>query len=140
MIRTPHLAVDGIIRIYDGDVFHGIVLISRKNPPLGLALPGGFVDVGESCEDALIREMQEEVSLNVTIKGLLGIYSDPTRDSRFHTASAVYVCDAFSMPIAADDAKEAYVVLPEIATTKPLVFDHPKILEDFLKSEYHVLP
>lgn len=139
MIRTPHLAVDGIIRVYDGTVFQGIVLISRKNPPLGFAFPGGFVDIGESCEAALVREMREEVSLHVNIIGLLGIYSDPSRDSRFHTASAVYVCDAFMLPQAADDAKEAFVVRPEIAQEHPLVFDHLHILEDYLKSEYHVL-
>mgnify|MGYP001179669398 CR=1 FL=1 len=140
MIRTPHLAVDGIIRVYEGSAFQGIVLISRKNPPLGLAFPGGFVDIGESCEVALKREMLEEVSLHVKIIGLLGLYSEPSRDSRFHCASAVYVCDAFALPKAADDAKEAFVILPEIAVGKTLAFDHPQILHDYLKSEFHVLP
>lgn len=139
MIHTPYLSVDGIIRIFEGNLFQGIVLISRKNPPLGYAFPGGFVDVGERCEEALKREMMEEVSLHVTIRGLLGIYSDPTRDPRFHTASAVYVCDAFAPPIAADDAKEAMVILPQIAKEHTLVFDHQHILNDYLKSDYHVL-
>ena len=131
--KTPYLATDGIVEITDeAGEFLGIVLISRKNPPLGLALPGGFVDVGERVEDALTREMREEISLDVSLQYLLGIYSDPARDSRFHTASAVYVAKASQMPQAADDAKEAYVFSLDAIPFEKLVFDHKKILEDYL--------
>ena len=96
MIKTPFVATDGIVEIYDDkDDFKGIVLIERKNTPIGLALPGGFVDIGESVENALVREMKEEICLDVEIKQLLNIYSDPSRDKRFHCVSAVYVCKAY---------------------------------------------
>ena len=105
--RTPYLTTDGIIELYEGDIFKGIVLIERKNDPKGLALPGGFVDVGERVEDALIREMQEETNLEVEIRKLLGVYSDPKRDPRFHTASVVFIAKAQGQPQGGDDAKEA---------------------------------
>ena len=133
MIKTPHLSTDGIIKLYDEDEnFKGIVLIQRLNEPHGLALPGGFVDIGESVEDALKREMKEEVNLDVTISSLLGIYSDPKRDPRFHTASAVYICKAYGTPRSGDDAKEAFVYDPGSIPFEKLVFDHGKILKDFL--------
>jgi 8-oxo-dGTP diphosphatase len=130
---TPFLTVDGIIKIFMPE-FKGIVLIKRKNPPLGFALPGGFVDYYESAEEALKREMKEEVNLDVKIEKLLGIYSDPKRDPRLHTASAVFVCSAFDMPKAGDDAKEAFLFKLEEIPWNELVFDHKKILEDFIKS------
>ncbi len=134
-IKTPFVAVDGIIKLYDSlDNFQGIIFISRKNPPLGIALPGGFVDIGESCEDALVREMREEVSLDVEITSLLGVYSDPARDERFHTVSAVYICKGVGTPKAADDAKEVFVYKIEDIPLDILVFDHKKIIEDFLKT------
>ncbi len=133
-IRTPYVATDGIIELYDDhETFRGIILIERKNPPRGIAFPGGFVEIGESCEDALRREMREEVSLDVTIKSLLGVYSDPKRDPRFHTVSCVYVCSAVGTPRAADDAKEVFVYKPDEIPAKQLVFDHAKILADYLK-------
>lgn len=134
MIQTPFIATDGIIKLYDrNDRFIGIVFISRKNPPLGMALPGGFVDIGEKVEDALIREMKEEVCLDVQIEKLLGIYSDPKRDERFHTVSAVYVCKAHGIPKAADDAKEIFIYGVDNLPLEKLVFDHKEIMEDFLK-------
>ena len=132
--KTPYLTADGIVEIYDdNENFLGIVLIQRKNEPLGLALPGGFVDVGESVERAVVREMKEEISLDVKISKLLGIYSDPTRDPRFHTASAVYICKAYGEPLGADDAKEASLYKLDAIPLKELVFDHRKIVEDYLK-------
>lgn len=136
MIKTPFLATDGIIKLYDEENnFKGIVLISRLNPPYGLALPGGFVDIGESVEDALKREMKEEVSLDVEIESLLNIYSDPKRDLRFHCASAVYICKATGIPKAADDAKEVFVYNLDDVPFDKLVFDHKKILKDFLNKK-----
>lgn len=131
--KTPYLTTDGIVEIYDNDEnFLGIVLIERKNQPLGLALPGGFVDVGESVEEAVVREMKEEISLDVEIKKLLGIYSDPLRDPRFHTASAVYICKAYGEPLGADDAKVATLYKLDAIPLEKLVFDHKKIVEEYL--------
>ncbi len=129
---TPFLTVDGIIKIFNPN-FSGIVLIKRKNPPFGFALPGGFVDYGERVEEALIREMKEETNLNVNIEKLQGIYSDPNRDPRLHTSSAVFVCHANTLPKAGDDAKEAFVFKLEEIPWDELVFDHKQILEDFIK-------
>jgi len=131
--ETPYLTVDGIVKIFAPD-FKGIALIKRKNPPLGLALPGGFVDVGESVEEALLREMKEELNLEVKIKKLFGVYSDPDRDPRFHTASCVFVAEAFDYPKAGDDAKEALVLPLEKIDVNSLVFDHKKIINDYIIS------
>lgn len=135
MIKTPFLAIDGIVEIYsDNGIFKGIVLIERLNTPKGLALPGGFVDIGETVETAVMREMKEEISLDVTIKSLLGVYSDPKRDSRFHCVSIVYVCKAFGAPVGADDAKEAFVYALNDIPYDKLVFDHAKIIRDYCSS------
>ncbi|WP_457639369.1 NUDIX domain-containing protein [Persephonella sp.] len=132
-IKTPFVAVDGIIQLFDeNDNFQGIVLIERKNPPLGLAVPGGFVDVGETVEDALKREMKEETGLDVEILGLLGVYSDPDRDPRFHTVSITFVCRAYGIPVASSDAKEVKVFKIEDIPFDRLVFDHSKILKDYI--------
>lgn len=132
--QTPYLTTDGIVEIYsDSEEFMGIVFIERKNTPLGLALPGGFVDIGESVEDAVVREMKEEISLDVEIKELFGVYSDPSRDERFHTVSIVYICKAYGTPIGADDAKTARVVKFKELELNKLVFDHAKIISDYLK-------
>ncbi len=132
-IKTPFLSVDGIIELYKEGRFEGIVLIERLNPPLGLAIPGGFVDVGEQVEDAVIREMKEETDLDVSIQALLGVYSDPARDPRFHTVSVVYICRAEGIPKGLDDAKEAIVYTKEEIPFDKLVFDHARILKDYLK-------
>jgi 8-oxo-dGTP diphosphatase len=131
--KTPYLTTDGIVEVYNAsEEFLGIILIQRKNTPVGLALPGGFVDVGESVEDAVKREMEEEISLNVTITKLFGVYSNPNRDQRFHTASVVYICKAYGIPTGADDAKEAMIVRLEDLELNQLVFDHGDILKEYL--------
>ena len=128
--KTPALTTDIIIELKDRpDV--PIVLIRRKNPPHGWALPGGFVDVGESVEHAAVREAEEETALRVTLKTLLGCYSDPRRDPRSHTASAVYIAEAVGEPRAQDDAAGVAIFNPE-ALPAPLVFDHARILRDYL--------
>ena len=127
---TPKLTVDIIIELID-QPDNPILLIERKNPPHGWALPGGFVDEGETLEQAAVREAAEEISLPVKLKKLLGCYSNPERDSRMHTVSAVYIAEASGTPKSADDAAnvKAFALneLPEI-----LAFDHGLILEDYL--------
>lgn len=126
---TPQIAADAIIELVDLPD-RPIVLIERLNPPHGWAIPGGFVDVGETIEHAAVREALEEVGLEVRLKALLGIYSDPARDSRGHTVTAVYVAEAHGTPQAADDAKSTVIVHPD-ALPEPLVFDHAMVLADY---------
>lgn len=127
---TPLLTVDTVIELVDRPG-RPIVLIERANPPHGHALPGGFVDVGESLERAAIREAAEETGLAITLKALLGCYSDPRRDPRGHTASAVYVAEATGFPAAMDDAK-ALGIFAIDALPQELAFDHGLILADYL--------
>jgi 8-oxo-dGTP diphosphatase len=107
-----------------------VVLIRRGHPPPGHALPGGFVDVGETVEHAAKREAREETGLDVSLGDLLGVYSDPARDPRGHTVSIVYVATASGEPVAGDDAAAILVTDPEAAP--PLAFDHGRILGDYL--------
>lgn len=129
--ETPLLAADCIIELIDRPG-RPIVLIERKNAPYGFAIPGGFVDVGETVETAAVREAREEVLLDVRLMALLGIYSDPARDSRGHTATAVYVCEANGTPVAADDAAAVGVYLPG-EWPSPMAFDHGLVLADYLR-------
>lgn len=123
----PRATVDVIIEVSDG-----IVLVRRRNPPHGWAIPGGFVDYGERVESAARREMREETGLEVELVDLLGVYSDPARDARGHTISTVYVGRATGTPRAADDAADVGV-FGEGRLPAPLVFDHAVILEDYFR-------
>lgn len=127
--ETPPVTVDIIIELQDLPD-RPIVIIERHHPPLGLALPGGFVDVGERVENAALREAAEETSLNVQLLTLLGLYSDPQRDPRGQTVSAVYIAQAHGRPTAASDAKNI-MILPWHVIPNNLVFDHALILEDY---------
>lgn len=128
---TPLLAADAIIELIDKPN-NPIVLIERKNPPYGWAIPGGFMDVGERLEVAAIREAKEEVCLDVKLKALLGMYSDPKRDDRGHTVTAVYIAEATGEPQAADDAKNLQIFnIDELPSE--LAFDHAQVLEDYRK-------
>ena len=126
--RTPLTTVDTIIEISSG----GIVLVERKNPPHGWALPGGFVDYGESLEIAAVREAKEETRLDITLVEQFYTYSDPKRDPRHHTASTVYLAIADGVPQGDDDAQDAKVFI-ENELPSPIVFDHSKILADYFR-------
>jgi len=126
---NPLVTVDIIIKMAEG-----IVLIERKNPPFGWALPGGFVDYGETLEEAARREALEETGLQVIDLEQFHTYSDPARDPRHHTVSTVFTAAAHGVPEAGDDAGRAEVF--GINNLPPLVFDHGEILRDFFKSRY----
>lgn len=126
--RNPIPTVDIIIELESG----GIVLIRRKNPPPGWALPGGFVDYGESVEAAAIREALEETTLHVQLVELFHVYSDPQRDPRQHTMSTVFIATASGTPQGEDDAAQAGV-FSEQDLPPQLAFDHGQILEDYFR-------
>lgn len=124
----PHLAADAIIELSD----NRIVLIKRKNPPPGWAIPGGFVDYGESLEIAAVREAKEETCLDVTLTDLLYVYSRPDRDQRHHTVTAVFTAEAQGQPRAADDAAEI-IIVGEHDLPSPLAFDHAQVLAHYFE-------
>jgi len=125
--RRPRIAADLIIEM-EGN---RIVLIRRRNPPHGWALPGGFLEYGESLETAAVREAKEETGLDVELLRQLHTYSDPNRDPRGHTVSTVFIARARGTPQAGDDAGDVRIVsLSDLPS--PLAFDHEKILADYL--------
>jgi 8-oxo-dGTP diphosphatase len=125
--RNPLPTADVVIEVGDR-----IVLVRRKHPPPGWAIPGGFVEVGETVETAAVREALEETGLRVTLTTLLGVYSDPARDPRNHTISTVYVGRSEGAPLGGDDAAEAQL-FGEGDLPSPIAFDHAKILADYFR-------
>jgi len=128
--RNPAPTVDIIIEIDDK-----VVLISRKNPPYGWALPGGFVDYGETLENAAAGEAMEETGLKIRMLHQFHSYSDPSRDPRQHTITTVFTASSQGTPVAADDAKDAGLFsidrLPD-----NIAFDHASILMDYKNNKY----
>ena len=132
--RNPVPTVDIIIEIEAGGE-KKIVLIERRNPPAGWAIPGGFVDYGESLEQAARREAKEETGLEVTLVRQLHTYSDPSRDERQHTISTVFIARAEGTPVGADDALRARLFSAD-ALPSPMAFDHARIIEDYRTGTY----
>jgi ADP-ribose pyrophosphatase YjhB (NUDIX family) len=129
--RNPIPTVDIIIEIESKE----IILIKRKNPPYGWAIPGGFVDYGESLEEAALREAKEETNLDVEQLRQFHTYSDPQRDPRHHSISTVYVAKGRGKPRAKDDAIEIGI-FTESSLPHEIAFDHRLILSDYFKSIY----
>ncbi|MGQ9816453.1 MAG: NUDIX domain-containing protein [bacterium] len=128
--KNPIPTVDIIIPMESG-----VVLIKRKNPPYGWALPGGFIDYGESAESAAVREVKEETNLDIIELKQFHVYSEPSRDPRFHTITIVFIAQAKGIPKAKDDAMKIGIYhkdnLPE-----DIAFDHKKILNDYFEKKY----
>jgi 8-oxo-dGTP diphosphatase len=127
LIWGPFVTVDAII-----ETQAGIVLIERSNPPFGYALPGGFVDYGESLEAAVAREAREETGLELRDLRQFHTYSEPSRDPRFHTVTTVFSARADGPPKAGDDAAACHVVKPSELDGLPFAFDHGQVLRDYL--------
>jgi ADP-ribose pyrophosphatase YjhB (NUDIX family) len=126
--QNPIPTVDIIIEMESKE----IVLIKRKNPPYGWAIPGGFVDYGESLEKAAVREAKEETNLDVKLIRQFHTYSDPIRDPRHHSISTVYVAKSKGIPKAKDDAVEIGI-FTELNLPEEIAFDHRSILKDYFK-------
>jgi len=126
----PFVTVDAIIELAEG-----IVIIQRSNPPFGWALPGGFVDYGESLEEAVRREAKEETNLDLTEIKQFHTYSNPQRDPRFHTIGTVFIAKAKGRPRAGDDAAGLKIIKPGEIEKMEFAFDHKQILEDYLKTQ-----
>lgn len=130
-LKSPFLTVDTIIEINGG-----IVIIERSNPPFGWALPGGFVDYGESLEEAAAREAKEETGLDVTGLRQMHTYSAMGRDPRFQTVTTVFICQATGTPQAGDDAAGIRVIKPQEIGSLSFAFDHKDVLKDYLGKRF----
>jgi 8-oxo-dGTP diphosphatase len=128
--RNPILTVDLII-----EYKKGIILIERKNPPDGWALPGGFVDYGETLESAAVREAKEETGLDVKLLRQFHVYSDPKRDPRHHTVTVVFIAKAKGTAHAGDDAKKIGIFNKDTLPDQ-IAFDHRDIINDYFKGRY----
>ena len=136
LFKNPVPTVDIIIEVFTGGGEKKIVLIKRKNPPVGWAIPGGYLDYGESLEACAVREAKEETSLDVELIRQFHTYSDPLRDERQHNLSTVFIARAIGGKLKADsDAKEA-CLFSSNTLPSPIVFDHGKILEDYFNGAY----
>lgn len=133
--ENPTPTVDIIIQCKTPEGEEGIVLILRKNDPPKWAIPGGYVDYGETVEEAAVREALEETSLNVRLIRQFHCYSDPRRDHRQHNLSIVFIAEAEGSPQAADDAADIGLFTQDNIPTD-LAFDHSQILEDYFKEKY----
>jgi ADP-ribose pyrophosphatase YjhB (NUDIX family) len=128
--RNPVVTVDAIIEMNGG-----VILIKRKNPPPGWAIPGGFVDYGETLEEAVVREMKEETCLDINLVRQFHTYSDPGRDPRHHTVSTIFIATSSGSPEAADDAKDIGIFTKD-SLPEDIAFDHRQILEDYFEGKY----
>lgn len=131
--RPPILTTTAIIEIHEGGEFKGIVLIERGKAPFGKAIPGGKVEYGETVENAVRREMKEEVDLDLSDVRQFHVYSDPSRDFRHHSVEVAHLAKAYQNPCAGDDAAKAFVVPLKDIPWSELAFDHAQVLRDYLE-------
>lgn len=131
--KPPILTTTAIIEIYEGKAFQGIVLIERGKAPFGKAIPGGKVEYGETVENAVRREMREEVNLELSDLMQFHVYSEPSRDFRHHSVEVAHLAKAYTLPKAGDDAAQAFLVRLEDIPWNELAFDHAQILQDYIR-------
>ncbi len=131
--KPPILTTTAIIEIHKEGQFLGIVLIERGKEPFGKAIPGGKVEYGETVENAVRREMKEEVNLELADLKQFHVYSDPARDFRHHSVEVAHTAKAYQLPTAGDDAAKAFVVKLEDIPWKELAFDHAQVLSDYIE-------
>jgi 8-oxo-dGTP diphosphatase len=131
--KPPILTTTAIIEVYEGEHFKGIVLIERGKAPWGKAIPGGKVEYGETVENAVRREMMEEVNLELNDLRQFHVYSDPSRDFRHHSVEVAHTAKAFQAPTAGDDAAKAFIVKLEDIPWNELAFDHAQVLKDYME-------
>lgn len=142
--KPPILTTTAIIEVHDHGIFKGIVLIERGKAPFGKAIPGGKVEYGETVENAVRREMMEEVNLELHDLKQFHVYSDPSRDFRHHSVEVTHLAIAYEEPFAGDDAAKAFIVKLEDIPWNELAFDHAQILKDYLdyrngKNQLHII-